>query len=48
MEIPLESIRQNEWTVQWMLLRKLMDYLGKNIIEELTQYTKMAVDGLKN
>lgn len=43
-EILLKLMRQNEWTVQWVLFRKLMDCVGKKVVEKFTQYTKMGVD----
>ena len=47
-EIPLESMRQNGRTAQWVLLRKLMDSTRENRVGKLTQCTKMGIDGLKN
>ena len=42
-EILLESVRQNVWTAQWMLLRKLTDSTGEKRIGKLTQCTKMGI-----
>ena len=38
-------MKQNGWTAQWMLLRKLTDSTGEKRIGKLTQGTKMGING---